>query len=468
MKLFHKFSFSIVALLVFVIGGIGILTLVTERSLLQSEMENHFREVIRRLARVCEESLYQNDLVVFNYLKGLESERGFVEAYFEDNQGKIRVHSIPRLIGTKLPHPTLEAENGEDVIQDTVLSPIGTPYWVYKTRVFYGETKVGWAVLTLNKSELENFIRASLKKNIHKWIPIGMLSLILGLLGSLILARTLTQPIKTIVNQVEQVGEGRREVFREDNRKDELGLIPIELNKMIHKLKELDQMKSEFVSAVTHELRSPLTAIEQFVSLMLKGTYGPLTNNQQETLITIKNNSIRLAQFIDDVLTSSKLESRKFDVFLETFDIRETTDDIKKLFEPIAKEKNLGFSTNNPSRPILVEADRTMTRHILTNLVSNALKFTDKGKVQVNVSETKTKVQVDVIDTGHGIPEKDKAQIFEKFYRSLSTATKTKGTGLGLFIVKSFIDAQKGRIELHDNPDGPGTMISIFLPKAKM
>ncbi len=443
------------------------MTVVSERNLIQSEMDNHFREVTRRLARVSEESLYQNDLVVFNYLKGLESERGFVEAYFEDNQGKIRVHSIPRLIGTKLPHPTVEAENGEEVIQDTVLSQMNIPYWVYKTRVYYGDTKVGWAVLTLNKSDLEKFIKDSLSHNIHRWIPIGLLSLVLGLLGSLLLARTLTQPIKTIVNQVEQVGEGRRETFPQNNRNDELGLIPIELNKMIQKLKELDQMKSEFVSAVTHELRSPLTAIEQFVSLMLKGTYGPLTNNQQETLITIKNNSIRLAQFIDDVLTSSKLESRKFDVFLETFDIQEIIADVKKLFDPIAKEKNLLFLSDVPSHAVLVEADRTMTRHILTNLVSNALKFTEKGKVQINVIESKTKIQVDVVDTGHGIPQKDKAQIFEKFYRSLSTAMKTKGTGLGLFIVKSFIDAQKGRIELRDNPDGHGTLISIFLPRAK-
>lgn len=466
MRLFPKFSLSIVALLCFVIAGIAAMTFVSEKNLLENEMEKHFRDATKRLAKVSEESLYQSDLVTFNYLKGLKTERGFVEAYFEDNQGRIRVHSTPELIGQILPHQVEESKDDMEVIKISATPSPGVHYWTYKTRVYYGDSKAGWAVLTLNKVELEKFISESLRSNMRRWVPIGILSLILGLLGALILARTLIRPIRRIVKQVEEVGEGRREVFPEIHRKDELGLIPSELNKMIQKLKELDQMKSEFVSAVTHELRSPLTAIERFVSLMLKGTYGPISGEQQETLITIKNNSIRLAQFIDDVLTSAKLESRKFEPYFETFDIRDILRDVQKLFQPIAKEKNLNFLFHEPDRELMVHADRTMTHHIVSNLVSNALKFTEKGKVQIEVFTTEQKIQVDITDTGPGIPEKDRNQIFEKFYRSLSTASKAKGTGLGLFIVKSFIDAQGGQIKLSHSPNPTGTKISFFLNRS--
>jgi signal transduction histidine kinase len=105
-----------------------------------------------------------------------------------------------------------------------------------------------------------------------------------------------------------------------------------------------------------------------------------------------------------------------------------------------------------------------MTHHVLSNLISNALKFTEKGSVHVEAAAAREGIQIDVIDTGPGIPAKDKEQLFEKFFRGMNTAHKTKGTGLGLFIVKSFVDIQRGRLAIKDNSHGSGTVISFTLP----
>jgi signal transduction histidine kinase len=147
-----------------------------------------------------------------------------------------------------------------------------------------------------------------MKKSIKRLIPICFIALGIGLLGAFILAHTMARPISLIVQSIRDVANGHLEPLPLINRKDEIGSIAVELNKTIARLKELDDMKREFIASVTHELRSPLTAIERFVSLTLKGTYGPLSPEQQETLLTVKNNTIRLSSFIDDVLTSAKLE----------------------------------------------------------------------------------------------------------------------------------------------------------------
>ncbi len=467
MKLFHKFSLSVVGLVAGVIIGIGLMSLYSERQLLDSEIDKHAADITLRLSQICEESLYRDDLVLFNYLKSLTSERAFVAAYFQDNQGLIRVHSNPSLIGKKITNTVSSDFMDLPISRNIIPSEDGWPLWLFQARVKYGTSDAGLACVVLDKTELDEFVKDSLIKNFKRWIPIGILSLILGLCGALLLTRTMLHPIQLVVNHMKEVGEGRREVFPPTKRKDELGWMAFELNKTIIKLKELDQLKNEFVSAVTHELRSPLTAIERFVSLMLKGTYGPLTGDQQDTLNTIKNNSIRLSQFIDDVLTTSKLESRRIEPYLETFDVRTVIEEVHKLYVPIANEKGLRFELPPSSVTPPILADRTMVHHILSNLVSNALKFTEKGSVTIGTKNLGSSLQIEVIDTGPGIPDKDKGRIFDKFYRSLDTAHKTKGTGLGLFIVKSFLDIQNGKFHLKDNPKGPGTVISIILPISK-
>jgi signal transduction histidine kinase len=327
-------------LISFVIVGIGALSLISEKHLLHSEMTKHYSEITLRLARVCEESLMQNDLVLFNYLKGLTNERGFKAATFIDRQGTVQVHSDPQFIGNTLTLPTPE-EPPKTPVFKSLTQQDGREVWIYSAPVAFGNTVAGFAHLILDKKAIDTFVKESLTANLKKWIPISLAAFVLGFLGSLILARTLMTPINEIVKRMKAVGEGCKEPFTELCRKDELGWMASELNNTILKLKELDQLKNEFVSAVTHELRSPLTAIGEFVSLLLNGVCGPVPSQQQDMLMTIKNNSIRLAQFVDDVLTTSKLESRRLDVYLDELDIGEILEDVRKLYAPVASEKKL-------------------------------------------------------------------------------------------------------------------------------
>lgn len=445
MNLKSKFSIWVAGLITVVVTMVAGMVVLSETKLLMREQEAHQRQLVERLAKVCEESLYQNDLVVFNYFKTLKSVRGFLAACFLDKTGKAYVHSDPAAIGTTLKSPV------EGVID------LSAP-------VYFGQSRVGTARLFLSKNVIQDFIRQSIKETLIRVAAISFIALFIGILGALVLAKTLVDPIRHVIFGMKNVAEGRLDPWPELKRQDELGWMGRELNVTINKLKELDEMKQEFVSSVTHELRSPLTAITQFVSLLMDGKYGAVTGRQRESLLTVKNNAIRLSSLVDDLLTTAKIDAKRSEVFLETFDVRELMTEVQKLFEPLALEKGLAFKVDVPINTVHVYADRGKINQILNNLISNAIKFTNKGWIELVVREEKGAVQVAVVDTGLGIPEGDKPKIFDKFFRGASTAHAVKGTGLGLSIVKAFVELQGGTVWVESNPGG-GSKFIFNLPR---
>jgi signal transduction histidine kinase len=238
-----------------------------------------------------------------------------------------------------------------------------------------------------------------------------------------------------------------------------------ELNVMVAKLKELDDMKREFVASVTHELRSPLTAINSFVGLLLQKFYGPLTPQQQESLLTVKNNTTRLKNFIDDVLTLAHIEKQQLDMFMETFDVRETIRAVQALFAPLAMEKGLALTVDLPAVPLMATLDRIKLTHILTNLVSNALKFTKTGGVTMSARAKAATVEFDVSDTGLGISDADKSRLFTRFFRSATTAHAHTGTGLGLSIVQGLVKLHHGDVRVLDRSGGGSIFRIVFALK---
>jgi two-component system phosphate regulon sensor histidine kinase PhoR len=234
----------------------------------------------------------------------------------------------------------------------------------------------------------------------------------------------------------------------------------------ISHLKELDKMKSEFIAMVTHELRAPIAAVEQQLTVILNKMAGELTEKQEQLLSRAKQRTNGLLDLIKDLLDLSKIEAGKMVQYKEPLLLQEVIQRVVDLMRAEAENKKLDLQFSTPPKVSLVNADRNSMEGIFTNLISNAIKYTPEGgKVWVNLGEEGGFVKATVSDTGIGIKKGDLHRIFDKFYRVKTTETRQiVGTGLGLSIVKSIVDAHLGSISV-ESEEGNGTTFTVLLPK---
>jgi PAS domain S-box-containing protein len=232
------------------------------------------------------------------------------------------------------------------------------------------------------------------------------------------------------------------------------------------RLKELDKMKSDFVSNVSHELRTPLTSIKGSVDNMLDGLTGSLDEKQVRYLARIKSNADRLSRLINDLLDLSKIEAGRIDVRPTTLPMKALAEEIAEHLKPLAAEKFIRIEVAAPDPGITVWADRDKVIQVLMNLIGNAFKFTPhNGKVTVAVAKHENEwVQISVADTGPGILPEESGKIFAKFYQIADAdKDKPKGSGLGLAISKALIEMHGGRIWV-ESEMGKGSTFSFTLP----
>jgi len=234
----------------------------------------------------------------------------------------------------------------------------------------------------------------------------------------------------------------------------------------ISHLKELDKMKSEFIAMVTHELRAPIAAVEQQLTVILNKIAGDLTEKQEQLLSRAKERTKGLLTLIKDLLDLSKIEAGKMVQYKEPLSLQEIIQRVVDLMraEAEAKKIDLEFSAS-PDVP-LIHADRNSMEGIFTNLISNGIKYTPEGgRVWVTLNEENGLVKATVSDTGVGIQKEDLSRIFDKFYRVKSTETRQiVGTGLGLSIVRSIVDAHLGSISV-ESELGKGTTFTVCFPR---
>jgi PAS domain S-box-containing protein len=232
------------------------------------------------------------------------------------------------------------------------------------------------------------------------------------------------------------------------------------------RLKELDTMKSDFVSSVSHELRTPLTAIKGSVDNMLDGLTGALNDKQTRYLIRIKSNADRLSRLINDLLDLSRIEAGKIELKPSRVDLGRLACDIAETLRPMAAEKLIDIDVASVASGLAAWADRDKLTQVLMNLIGNALKFTPpNGRVGIAVERNDDNwVRVSVTDTGPGIARGEAAKIFDKFYQIANVdKQKTRGTGLGLSISKSLIEMHGGKIWM-ESEVGKGSTFSFTLP----
>ncbi|MBN1906251.1 MAG: transporter substrate-binding domain-containing protein [Deltaproteobacteria bacterium] len=233
------------------------------------------------------------------------------------------------------------------------------------------------------------------------------------------------------------------------------------------KAESADRLKSAFLATMSHELRTPLNSIIGFTGIMIKELAGPLNQEQHKQLGMVQNSSRHLLALINDVLDISKIEAGQLDLFLSSFELRQSIEAMTSLVSPLAEKKGLDLKVEIANDVERVTTDQRRLEQIILNLLNNAVKFTETGYVAVSCERGNGEYILSVTDTGIGIGEEEIPKLFHPFHQvDTGLARKHEGTGLGLSICRKLINIMSGSIDVRSQM-GQGSTFTIRLPIEK-
>lgn len=233
----------------------------------------------------------------------------------------------------------------------------------------------------------------------------------------------------------------------------------------ISERKRLEETKNQFISAITHELRTPLVSIEGYIDYALTGKLGTVPKKIKSSLEVVKEESDRLLNLTNDLLDIRRLESGRFQLNLEPLDFRKVINQCIQEFKPFIEKRNQRFYEEIPDKSLMVNGDRVRLSQIIMNLLNNATKFTPKkGKITLRVEEKENTIQVQILDSGIGIKKEDIERVFEPF-AAVKKPTYIKGTGLGLSLTKGLVEAHGGKIWAESKGEGKGSTFTFVIDK---
>jgi len=362
----------------------------------------------------------------------------------------------------------------------------------------YGVVQIGLTGDQMNQA---------LHRMIGNVVLITIAVILSGILATVLLTRRITTPLKSLVTVARQVAGGDLTASVEPMTRDEVGQLTTvfsqmtdalrerdiavkqayreleQLNRTLEqrvrhrtselqaaneKLKELDHLKSTFVSVVSHELRTPMTSIKGYVENLLDGLAGALTNKQTHSLERVKHNIDRLTRMINELLDLSRIEAGRLELNLSPIALSEMADDIVESYQSAAQEKSITLrNIVDPSLP-MVMGDPDKLSRVFINLVHNAIKFTPQGgDIRVEARARRNEyVEMAITDSGNGIPPHEIDKIFDKFYWSESAPVESRGAGLGLAIAKNLVELHGGTIRV-ESVLGEGTRFVFTIPIAR-
>ena len=387
------------------------------------------------------------------------------------------------------PFPLLSFESEELQAEPSATTP--------SVARMYGVVQIGLTGEQMNQA---------LHRIIGNVVLITIAVILSGILATVLLTRRITTPLKSLVAVARQVAGGDLTASVTPMTHDEVGQLTTvfsqmtdalqerdiavkqayreleQLNRTLEqrvrhrthelqaaneKLKELDHLKSTFVSVVSHELRTPMTSIKGYVENLLDGLAGALTDKQTRSLERVKHNIDRLTRMINELLDLSKIEAGRLELTLSPIALTDIAEDIVESYQASAREKSIRLQSNiDPSLP-LVMGDPDKLSRILINLVHNAIKFTEQGgDIRVEAqAQNERFIEIAVIDSGKGIPKQEIDKIFDKFYWSESAPVESRGAGLGLAIAKNLIELHGGTIHV-ESAVGEGSRFAFTIPIA--
>jgi signal transduction histidine kinase len=302
---------------------------------------------------------------------------------------------------------------------------------------------------------------------------IAIIGLALALLVAAGIAVRLTQSVSGPVTELErgmaQVADGDfdAKLAISPSRNDEFGRLAASFDEMTRQLAELDKLKAEVVSVASHELKTPINVVLGYSQLLREGLYGPLTDKQRQIAEVLENQTKTLSRLVKQLLDVSRFEAGGGKLDVRPIELHGFLHQLEEAFQVLADQRGIRFHQSLPDGlPETVHWDADRINEVLGNLLSNAFKFTEHGgEVELTVLPTDHSVQMEVRDTGAGIPVDQLPRIFEKFYQADNQAAATHGgTGLGLAIAREIVEAHHGTIAVESTP-GVGTTFTIVLPE---
>ncbi|CAG9614362.1 Heme sensor protein HssS [Bacillus rhizoplanae] len=285
----------------------------------------------------------------------------------------------------------------------------------------------------------------------------------LSIICIVIAARFIVRPIQLFTSATKKIANGEYEIALPEYRKDEIGTLAVSFRKMAKSLKDLDRMRQEFVSNVSHEFQSPLASIQGFSKTLQ--TNDMSESERKRYLKIIESESRRMSSLCKQLLTLASLDKEEQVLDKKMFDAGKQIRDVIFMLEWQWREKDVAIELDVPS--IQVCGDENLLHQVWTNLLTNSIKFTESGgTISFYGEEKETELYFSISDTGLGMSEEEIEKVFERFYKVDEARNRTiEGSGLGLSIVKKIVDLHEGTITVH-SIKGEGTTFTIQLPKA--
>lgn len=308
-------------------------------------------------------------------------------------------------------------------------------------------------------------------KTIRWIIYTGMfISMGLVLIVSILFSRYISRPIIQLESAARDIASGNISRTLNLDRKDEFGTLAASLNQMAKRLRaDADEMKrlyekqSQFFADITHEIRNPLHTISGSLEMLEMENLDD--EKRKKYIETAGRQTERISRLFKDLVTLQRYDSDGYFIEDKKFDIGKTLGNVQKMYSEQAAEKEIELEAD--TRKCMVHADPDKIEQVLENLVSNAVKYTNKGKIEVSVEEDNGSVLIVVTDTGIGISDDHLERLFDRFYRTDKARSRDKGgTGLGLAVVKSILNAHGSDIYVESKP-GKGSKFWFRLPKEK-
>lgn len=290
----------------------------------------------------------------------------------------------------------------------------------------------------------------------------GLVGSVIAFLFVAILTRRMVKPLNQMKNLAKRVASGEFGEKIAVKGEDEIADLSRSFNEMVTALKNLEQMRQDFIGNVSHELRTPITTIKGFVEGILDGVIPEERHTEYLTIVRDEVN--RMNKLVNELLDLAKMQAGELKLNITVFDINELVRRCVISFQQMLIEKELNFNADFESEKIFVRADKELIQRVVLNLLNNAIKFTpEKGTITVKTYVAKEKAYVCVEDTGKGIPANELKYIFERFYKTDKSRSEDRvGVGLGLAIVRNIITSHNEEIKV-ESEEGTGSRFIFTL-----
>jgi signal transduction histidine kinase len=458
MKIRVQLGLSTSLLVVAVAAAIGGGLFVSQKSMILEAIEKDQDRMVTALAAVGKQYLLnKNDLLLANYLAVVKKMDGVVYAYVaRPEDQRILGHTDPRFLYEPLGAWTAQADRVP-------------PNRARTQEIFLGDRKAAEAVIGFSDQYTREAVQAGIRTLVLRIGAMMLLGVTLGLAAALLLAAFFTDPIEELVRGAEAIGKGNFAVKVAVRSKNELGQLSVRFNEMAGQLAQLDQMKDDFIATVSHDLRSPLASIIMSGDNLMEDTQEPLTAKQHQVLQMIVSSGNRLSVLINNILDAAKIKAGRMEYDLKPRDLPQLVGEVIEALKPLAESKNLSLVFDRPENFPPVLADGEKIQQVVTNLISNAIKFTPKGgRIAALLRIEGGLAQVAIADSGRGIAPEDLGKLFRKFVQlnaRQETGVSVHSTGLGLVIVKEMVEAQGGKVWA-ESELGKGSRFIFTLPVA--